>query len=246
MIFIPYGTREREPRRTFPYVTLLLVAINVVVFAYEIYLLSAHGQNALNDFVLHYGAIPYTITHGSPLNIGLFTAMFLHGGYLHIIGNMIFLLPFGDNVEDRLGHVRYLIFYLLCGFLATLVFVIFNANSTAPLIGASGAIAGVLGAYLRLYPEGRVKGLFFIIILLIPITVPAALFILYWFFIQLFSSVASLGSHLVGQDSGIAFAAHVGGFVAGLLLGPLLARQADKVRKKARQPKVARSSPSRQ
>jgi len=233
MIFIPYGTREREPRRTFPYVTVLLVLVNVLVFAYEVFLLSTQGQDALNNFVMHYGAVPYATTHGSPLNIGLFTAMFLHGGYLHIIGNMIFLLPFGDNVEDRLGHFRYLVFYLLCGLIATLVFVLFNAGSTAPLIGASGAIAGVLGAYLRLYPEGRVKGLFFIIILLIPITVPAALFILYWFFIQLFSSVASLGNHMVGQDSGIAFAAHVGGFVAGLLLGPLLARQADRARSRA-------------
>jgi membrane associated rhomboid family serine protease len=226
MIFIPYGTKEYERRQTFPYVTLLLVLVNVLVFGIEISILASGGQQALNDFVMHYGAIPSSIVHGSPFNIGLLTAMFLHGGFLHIIGNMIFLLPFGDNVEDRLGHFRYLLFYLLCGFIATLAFVLLNASSTAPLIGASGAIAGILGAYLRLYPHGRVKGLFFIIILLIPITLPAMLFILYWFFIQLFSSVAALGGNTVGLDTSVAFAAHVSGFIAGYLLAPLLAKRA--------------------
>lgn len=224
MIFIPYGTKEAVRRQTFPYVTVFLVLLNVAVFALEVSILATGGQSALNDFITRYGAVPANITHGSPFQIGLLTAMFLHGGFLHIIGNMLFLLPFGDNVEDRLGHFRYLLFYLLCGFLATLAFVVFNASSTSPLIGASGAIAGVLGAYLRLYPTGRVKGLFFIIILLIPITVPAALFILYWFFMQLFSSVASLGASTIGQDTGVAFMAHVGGFIAGLILGPVMAK----------------------
>lgn len=226
MFFIPYGTQEAVRRQTFPYVTVALVIFNVLIFALEVYILATLGQDGLNNFIAHYGAVPTDITHGSPFHIGLLTSMFLHGGFLHIAGNMMFLLPFGDNVEDRLGHFRYLLFYLLAGVIATLFFVIFNANSSSPLIGASGAIAAVLGAYLRLYPGGRVKGLFFIIILLIPITLPAALFILYWFAMQLFSSVASLGSGTIGQDSGVAFLAHVGGFLAGLILAPLMAKHA--------------------
>ncbi len=227
MFFIPYGTREDTPRRIFPTITILLVLVNVLVFGYEAYLLSSGGETALNDFILRYAAIPADITDGSPLAIGLLTSMFLHGGLLHIVGNMLYLLPFGDNVEDRMGHIRYLLFYVLCGLIATVFYVLFNTGSTVPLLGASGAIAGILGAYLRLHPRGHVKGFLFIIILLIPITLPAALFIIYWFVMQLFSGVATLGMQTVGEATGVAFMAHVGGFLAGLILAPLFARKAE-------------------
>lgn len=223
MFFIPYGTREDTPRKTFPHVTALIVALNVIVFGIEMTILYHQGANGLNDFINRYAAIPSKLFHGHPLQIGLLTAMFLHAGFVHIIGNMLYLLPFGDNVEDRLGHYRYLIFYLLCGLIATLVFCLFNANSNVPLIGASGAIAGVLGGYLRLFRNGKVKGFFFIIILLIPITLPAILFIGYWFIMQLFGSVASLGADTASPGETVAFAAHVGGFIAGYLLAPVMA-----------------------
>ncbi|MDB5181302.1 MAG: rhomboid family protein [Candidatus Saccharibacteria bacterium] len=223
MFFIPYGTREDTRKTRFPYVTALLVAANLAVFAFEVYLLFTYGETGLNEFIMKYAAIPADFSDGSPLEIGLLTAMFLHGGLLHIIGNMIYLLPFGDNVEDRLGHVRYLIFYLLCGLIATLVYTLFNIGSSTPLIGASGAIAGVLGGYLVLHPRGRVKGFFFLIILLIPLTLPAIIFIGYWFVMQLFGSVASLGADAVSSAGSVAFIAHVGGFVAGLILAPLMA-----------------------
>lgn len=223
MFFIPYGTREDTPRKTFPHVTALIVALNVIVFAIEISILFHSGDKGLNNFIMKYAAIPDKILHGSPLQIGLIAALFIHGSLLHIIGNMIYLLPFGDNVEDRLGHFRYLLFYLLCGVIATLIYAIFNSHSTVPLIGASGAIAGVLGGYLRLFRKGRVKGFLFIIILLIPITLPAAWFILYWFVMQLFGSVASLGANVASPGESVAFLAHVGGFLAGWFLAPRMA-----------------------
>lgn len=224
MFFIPYGTREDSRKSLFPFVTALLVAVNIAVFAFEVYMLAVYGENGLNDFINTYAAVPSDITDGTPLEIGLLTAMFLHGGLVHIIGNMLYLLPFGDNVEDRLGHIRYLLFYLLCGLIATLVYTIFNSGSGTPLIGASGAIAGVLGGYLVLHPRGRVKGFFFVIILLIPLTLPAVLFIGYWFVMQLFGSVASLGADAVSSAGSVAFLAHIGGFLAGIVLAPLLAK----------------------
>jgi membrane associated rhomboid family serine protease len=222
MFFIPYGTRENEPRRTFPYVTVALVIINIAVFALETYLLVTQGESGLTTFLGRFAATPNQITSGSPLEIGLLTSMFLHAGILHIVGNMIYLLPFGDNVEDRLGHIRYIVFYVLCGLIATLTYVLFNPGSATPLLGASGAIAGVLAGYLALHPRGVVKGFLFIIILFIRIDLPAFLFIGYWFIMQIFSSVASLGG-AEESSGGVAFMAHVGGFIAGLVLAPLFA-----------------------
>lgn len=224
MFFIPYGSLEKTPRRTFPYVTVLLVLLNVIVFILEIAILLNYGEAGFSSFITRYAATPATITDGTPVEIGLFTAMFLHGSVIHILGNMIYLLPFGDNVEDRLGHFRYLIFYLLCGLAGTLAYAFLTAGSNVPLIGASGAIAGVLGGYLALYPTGRVKGFFFIIILLIPLTLPAIVFIGYWFLLQLFGSVASLDPGAVSSAGSVAFLAHVGGFIAGFVLAPLLAK----------------------
>lgn len=230
MFFIPYGTREDTPRTSWPFITALLVLVNVAVFALQISTLAHAGEAGLNDFIMRFAAVPSDLTDGSPVEVGLLTAMFLHGGLLHILGNMIFLLPFGDNVEDRLGHFRYLLFYLLCGLAATVIYTLFNHSSSVPLIGASGAIAGVLAGYLRLHPRGQVKGFLFIIILLIPITLPAFLFIGYWFVMQIFGSVASLGAEAVSSAGGVAFMAHIGGFLAGLVLAPLMVAASRKPR----------------
>ena len=224
MFFIPYGTRENRPRRTFPYVTLLLVLINVVVFGYEAYLVATQGEPGITEFLNRYAVVPAKLIAEGWLQTGLLTSMFLHAGFLHIIGNMLYLLPFGDNVEDRLGHFRYLLFYILCGLIATITYVLFNKGSDIPLLGASGAVAGVLGGYLMLFGRGIVKGFLLIIIILIRIDLPAWLFIGYWFIMQLFSSVASFTGG-EASASGVAFLAHVGGFAAGLLLAPLMARK---------------------
>lgn len=221
MFLIPYGTRENEPRRTFPYVTLLLALTCVAVFVYELYLLATGGEAALAQFTYRYALIPTDVTDGTPLALGLLTSMFLHSGWLHIIGNLLYLLPFGDNVEDRLGHMRYLIFYLLCGVISAGAFAVFNPHVTLPLLGASGAIAGVLGGYLALHPTAWVKGVFVFIIIPLKIALPALLFIGYWFLLQVVSAANSFGT--TEEVGGVAFLAHVAGFVAGLILAPLFA-----------------------
>jgi membrane associated rhomboid family serine protease len=204
---------------------VFIVLINIAVFLLETFILLTQGRPAFESFINRFAFVPSSL-HDHVIALTIFSAMFLHGGLIHIVGNMLYLLPFGDNVEDRLGHVRYLIFYLLCGVLATLVFALFNQGSNVPLLGASGAIAGVLGGYLALYPTGStVKGFIFLIILLFRVDLPAVLFIGYWFVIQLFSSVASLSNSPTAQAGGVAFLAHVGGFIAGLILAPLLAKR---------------------
>lgn len=225
MFFIPFGTREHEPRRSFPFITVMLVVLNLAAFIFEGYILYTLGPEGLNNLLNQLAVVPAEVTDTTPLEVGLLTSMFLHAGLLHFLGNMLYLLPFGDNVEDRLGHLRYLLFYLLCGLIATFVYIAFNRNSAVPLIGASGAIAGVLGGYLALHPRGTVKGFFFIIIVFFRIDLPAFIFIGYWFIMQLFSSVASFGAG-EAESGGVAFLAHVGGFIAGVVLAPLLAATA--------------------
>ncbi|MDL2363003.1 MAG: rhomboid family intramembrane serine protease [Patescibacteria group bacterium] len=224
MFFIPYGTAEPAPRRSFPYVNVFLVIVNVLVFLIELYLLGMFGPDRFESFINQHAFVPAHLGAGV-LQLTLLTSLFLHAGFLHVIGNMMYLLPFGDNVEDRMGHVRYLLFYVICGVGASLIYALFNQGSPVPLIGASGAIAGVLGGYLALYPRGaKVKGFFWVIILLIPIRLPAVLFIGYWFLMQIFSSVATLTGNVAAQSSGVAFLAHVGGFALGFVLAPLFAR----------------------
>lgn len=222
MFFIPFGTRENKFKQRFHVITLLFFLLNVAVFVYQLMLVASGGESALVNFIRNFAVIPADITDGSFLEVSLITSMFLHGGLLHIVGNMLYFLPFGDNVEDRLGHIKYLLFYLLSGVAGTLAYVYFNPDSTIPLLGASGAIAGVLGGYLALHPTGTVKGIAFFIIFLTRVDLPAIIFISYWFAIQLFSSIASLGA-APEETGGVAFIAHVGGFVAGLVLAPLLA-----------------------
>jgi len=151
----------------------------------------------------------------------LFTSQFLHAGWMHIIGNMLYLWIFGDNVEDRLGHFRYLLFYLGAGALAAILQVLFNPFSAVPMLGASGAIAGVMGAYFVLYPQSRVLTAVFIIIFFDVIEIPAVFFLGIWFLMQLLSGVGSLGV-TNAASGGTAFWAHVGGFVAGVIVGLLL------------------------
>jgi membrane associated rhomboid family serine protease len=207
----PIGDENRGIRSR-PYVTYALIAINVVIFLYQITL----DQSALADFILKWGTIPREISDGTDL-FTLGTCMFLHGGWLHIAGNMLFLWVFGDNVEDTMGHIKFLVFYLLCGLAASGLQVIVNPDSRTPMIGASGAISGVLAAYLVLYPRGKIRTM---ILVGIPIMVliPAWGMIGYWIVIQFINGIASLGVNTAETGGGVAYFAHIGGFVAGAAL----------------------------
>jgi membrane associated rhomboid family serine protease len=195
-----------------PWVTWALIAINVVVFFYELSL----GLDGLQQFVNDYGTVPTQIVQGRRLYT-LVTSMFLHGGWLHIISNMWFLWVFGDNVEDRLGHVRFLLFYLVCGVAAAATLVLITPAATVPTIGASGAIAGVLGAYFIFFPTAQVIVLLPIFIIPLFFPVPAVLFIGFWFVMQFFTGTLSLASSAQAVG-GVAWWAHVGGFLTGAAL----------------------------
>jgi membrane associated rhomboid family serine protease len=200
--------RDIIPSRTTPYVTVSLIVLNVVVFLYELSL-----GRAVDVFTLYYGLVPAAFSW-----VNVFTSMFLHGGFLHVAGNMLYLWIFGDNVEDRMGHGRFVVFYLLCGVSAALAQTIVAPESTIPMVGASGAIAGVMGAYFVLYPRSRIVTLLPLFFFFQIFEVPAILFLGIWFFMQFLSGVGSIVS--VGQSGatgGIAFWAHVAGFVAGIL-----------------------------
>lgn len=179
----------------------------------------------VTDFVYAYGLIPYRFLHLFPTHpMELLTplfAMFLHGGWLHVIGNMLYLYIFGDNVEDILGHGRYLAFYLLCGVASFLVQILFQPGSMVPNVGASGAIAGVLGAYILLFPRARVVTLLPLFIFFTVVEIPAYIFLGIWFLIQFFSGAASLG-RTSALSGGVAWWAHIGGFLVGMLLLKLM------------------------
>src|SRR6266480_461352 len=207
-----FPIRDTQPSYSRPVVTILIIVLNVLAFLYEFSL----DDNSRNYFIANYGLIPDRL-HAS----ALLTSMFLHGGWMHIIGNMWFLWIFGDNVEDVMGHGKYLIFYLLCGIAAGMTQVMFNPYSRLPMVGASGAIAGVMGAYLIKFPQSRIVTVVFVFIFLARIEVPAVLMLLYWFFIQLFSGFGSIGYSQANQG-GTAFFAHIGGFIAGMILVKLL------------------------
>lgn len=200
--------RDTQPSYTFPYITLALILTNVALFLYEFLL----PDRALNQFVMQYGVIPSRLQA-----IDLITSIFLHGGWMHLIGNMWFLWIYGDNVEDVLGHFQYLVFYLLCGIAASLVHVFFNADSRVPTIGASGAIAGVMGGYIVKFPHSRITTLVPVLIFLTTMEIPAYLILAYWFVIQFFSGVGAMSSSHLSQG-GVAWFAHVGGFLAGIVL----------------------------
>ena len=209
--------RDDIPTETFPFVTIFLIALNCTVFVYQLSL-----GKAAADLAVAFGAVPAEITGGIELTpslpippaMTLVTSMFLHGGLLHLGGNMIFLWIFGNNVEDSTGHLRFLLFYLLCGLAAAGAHITVNPQSRLPMIGASGAVSGVLGAYFLLYPRARVLTLILIGFFIQTVLVPAAFFLGLWFFIQFLSGWSSFGS----QKGGVAWFAHVGGFLAGMPL----------------------------
>ena len=200
--------RDTQPSHSSPVVTAVLIAMNVLVFLFQVSL----DDYSRNHFIAVYGIIPDRLEYES-----LITSMFLHGGWLHLIGNMWFLWIYGDNIEDVLGHGKYLLFYLLCGIAAALVHIMLNPYSRVPTIGASGAIAGVMGAYLIKFPHSRILTLVPVFIFVTTMEIPAVLMLLYWFGIQIFSGVGSIGYSNVSRG-GTAWFAHIGGFVAGMLL----------------------------
>ena len=246
-----FPLKDNIPLARFPIVTVVLVAINVVVYLLEI----RHGGSFFggpsDSVTVHYGAIPYELTHpgkhcdvvtvpgvqgavrsvacqgmagvvGSPPSQPatwqtVFTSMFMHGGFLHILGNMLFLVIFGPNVEDATGRVRYLAFYLLGGIVALAAQVLVGPDSTAPTLGASGAIAAVLGGYLLLYPRARVLTLIFIVFFATVVELPAVFLLGFWFLEQLWLGASGLASP-IGGGGGVADFAHIGGFVFGLLV----------------------------
>jgi membrane associated rhomboid family serine protease len=220
--------RDSVPSLSVPVVTRALILINVIVFFFE---LTLPPQSVEQLFYL-FGIVPARFTHpdwaaaiGIPIDNywPILSHQFLHGGWFHIIANMWTLWIFGDNVEDRMGPVRFAIFYLLCGCVAGITHTLINPDSTMPSVGASGAIAGVLGAYLLFFPTARLVVMFPILFFPFFFEVPAVLYLAIWFFGQLFSGTAALvGPRQVG---GIAFWAHIGGFISGLVLCGLFARR---------------------
>jgi membrane associated rhomboid family serine protease len=209
--------RDNVPSRRFPWVTYGIIAANVVVFAHEMRL----GPGVAR-FVDGYGLIPVRL-HGAHDPVARFlpllTSMFVHGGLMHLFGNMLFLHIFGDNVEDRFGHLRFLVFYLGCGTVAAVAQTVMSPRSSMPMVGASGAIAGVTGAYFVFYPRARVLMLVPILLFWKVLQVPAVLFLLLWFAVQLAYGMISLGGPEAG---GVAWWAHVGGFASGVLAALLL------------------------
>lgn len=198
----------------------ILVILNVLVFIFMLTL----PQESQRNFVYQFGAIPDQILQGANL-ISLITSLFLHGGFLHLIGNMLFLWVFGDNIEAVLGHLSYLGFYLIGGLVATGAHILINPSSSLPTIGASGSVAAVLGAYLVMFPRSRVKTLVFLGPFITITRVAAIIFIGIWIVMQFFFGIASLGVE-TAQTGGVAFFAHIGGFILGLI-GGLLFRRSD-------------------
>lgn len=190
--------------------TIGIILLNVLIFLYQF----SMPAYLLDGFVEQWGIVPVTITGHL---YTLFTSMFLHGGWLHLGGNMLFLWVFGRNVEDLIGSARFVVFYVLCGLASAVVQVIVNMNSELPTIGASGAIAGVMGAYLLKFPRSRIKTLIFVVFFVTTAEIPAWLMLLYWFVIQLISGVGSLASADY-TGGGIAWFAHIGGFLLGMLI----------------------------
>jgi membrane associated rhomboid family serine protease len=214
-----FPLKDDNPIQIFPIVTWALIAVNVAVFLYQLSL----GPQSSQLFIYQYGAIPAVVTGGQSLPeavaaippvLSVFTSMFLHGGWMHLIGNLWFLWIFGNNIEEAMGGLRFIVFYLACGILASWSHILSNTSSILPSIGASGAIGGVLGAYILLYPRARVWTLIFLGFFIRLLYVPAGIMLGYWFLIQLLS-----GSMAGRQEGGgVAFWAHIGGFLAGVLL----------------------------
>ena len=213
--------RDNNPSRSVPFVNITLIAVNLAVFVYQLFL----GAR-LEGFFHAFGVVPRQFFGDLPshfLDPGLYlpflSSQFLHGGVVHLGGNMLFLWIFGDNVEDRLGHLRYLLFYLGAGLMAGAAHAILNAGSPMPSIGASGAIAGVMGAYVVWFPRARVLTLIPLFIFIQFVEIPAVFYLGFWFLMQFFSGALSLGDARTSQAGGVAWWAHIGGFAVGLAVG---------------------------
>lgn len=214
--------RDKNPSSTIPVVNYVLIVANVVVFLFE----ETLGRHA-EAFIVNFGLVPgrfFDDIASADIHIRTFlpflTSMFLHGGWWHLIGNMLFLYIFGDNVEDQFGHVRYLLFYMIAGIGAAGTQTFINSGSDVPMVGASGAIAGVLGAYVFMFPKAKIATLIPLFIFFQVIELPAFLFLGIWFLMQMFSGLMSLG---IGADAGgVAWWAHIGGFAVGVVSIPFL------------------------
>ncbi len=231
--------KDNNPTRNIPVATIAIIAINVLVFLYELAL-----GDRLNLFIASWGTTPYEIVHNvdlvnpvrygqtiiyhmpgpSPIYLTILSSMFMHAGFVHIAGNMLYLWIFGNNIEDIMGPFRFVIFYLICGVGASLAHILSGPNSQIPSIGASGAIAGVLGAYLLLFPRARVLTLLFLGYFIRLVEIPALYVLGFWIIIQFFSGILSLTAS-VEQGGGVAWFAHIGGFVVGLALVRLFQKQ---------------------
>ncbi len=210
---------DRNPSRSFPFVNLFLILINFVLFCYQ-YLVLPHELS--ERFLQSLSCIPYEMIQMVdiyppnlvPAPFTLITYLFVHAGIVHLLANMLFLWVFGDNVEDKLGHLKYLFFYLVCGVAGAIVHIFLNPGSKIPCVGASGAISGIMAAYVVFFPRARIKTLLFFFIFVHVTDIPAFVFIGYWFLVQLFSGIFEAGQKL-GR---VAWFVHIGGFLAGLLL----------------------------
>ncbi len=219
--------RDRNPTRRTAYVTLALVIAAFAAFALELSVTATGGDPALDSFFRQWGAVPADVTRAletgnylGQATIGMVTSMFLHGSWLHLLGNMLFLWIFGNNVEDRLGSLAFALFYLVGGIAAALTQVVIDPQSTVPLVGASGAIAAALGAYIVLFPGARILSIVFLGFFYQLLEVPALVVLGYWFVLQLISGFGSFGAETA--QGGVAFFAHIGGFVLGVAVGLLL------------------------
>ena len=216
-----FPIRDNLPTRRFAWVTIILIALNILVFLAELVWMS---DGTLDQVIYTMGIVPYEVTHSlSPqVAASFFTSMFLHGGLMHIASNMLYLWIFGNNVEDVMGRLRFLLFYLVCGIAATGAQVAIGPNVRVPTIGASGAIAGVLGAYILMFPRARVDNVLLMWYFIRIVQLPAIVVLGFWFVLQLFNGLLSFG---LAASGGIAWFAHIGGFIVGMVLGPLLRRR---------------------
>lgn len=206
--------RDDIPSYSRPFVTYGLIGLNAVVFLYELSL-----GTALNGFIQRFGAVPYTIFHPSGIGsyLTLISSMFIHASFMHIAGNMLFLWIFGDNIEDRMGHIFFFVFYVITGLAGTFLHSITAPSSTVPMVGASGAISGIMGAYILLYPKARILALVPFGFFLRIMKLPALLFLGVWFLYQFLLGILSIGV----KGGGVAYFAHIGGFVVGLIIALL-------------------------
>lgn len=217
---IPIGDEEQGPQRT-PYVTYALIALNVLVFLLE---LGQGSQAQLQVFFEKWAVIPQEYAQRSdlppeipaPFWFTIFSSMFMHGGWMHLIGNMVYLWVFGDNVEDRWGHLKFLLIYLICGAAASFAHIFFNLQSVIPSLGASGAISGILGAYLVMFPRNRIRVLMYRGI----VTMPAMVVLGFWIVLQFINQIGQIGN--TTETAGVAYWAHIGGFIAGILFALLM------------------------